>query len=73
MPNRAYKPAVVLTEVEAVAQSDSLFSDPNADAWHDVASEIEVEGMFNINSTSVSAWTALLRNMYDEDVPELSI
>ncbi|CAA6680238.1 MULTISPECIES: hypothetical protein [unclassified Lentimonas] len=73
LPNRAYRPAVILSEAEAVAQSDSLFSDSNADAWHDVASEIEVEGMFNINSTSVSAWTALLRNMYNEDVPELSI
>ena len=37
--------------------------------WYHIASKLEVHGMFNINSTSVEAWKALLRHLKDADVP----
>ncbi|MGJ8634475.1 MAG: hypothetical protein ACSHX7_11210 [Luteolibacter sp.] len=70
LPNRAYKPANILSESEASTMATDLFSD--SDTWHSVASEIEVEGMFNVNSTSVEAWTALLKHQRDADVPYLA-
>lgn len=71
LPNRAYQPATELSGAAAETAAEALMVDTTA--WHDVASEIEVEGMFNINSTSVEAWSALLRNMNDEGVAELTI
>ncbi len=41
-----------------------------ATAWYDVASKMEVEGMFNVNSTSVEAWKALLKNLKGAKVPQ---
>jgi hypothetical protein len=41
--------------------------------WYTIASEIEVEGMFNINSTSVEAWKAILLNLSNAQVPYASV
>jgi hypothetical protein len=40
-----------------------------ADAYRSVASRLEVEGMFNVNSTSVVAWRALLGHARKQRVP----
>ncbi|MDA9260491.1 hypothetical protein N9P58_01360 [Puniceicoccaceae bacterium] len=69
--NSAYKPVEVLSASEAATAASSLISDDTA--WHDVASKLEVEGMFNINSTSVEAWSALLRHLNDGSMPHLSV
>jgi type II secretory pathway pseudopilin PulG len=59
--NRAYRPII-----EDKGASDELASTRvgqilnSSDGWLKVASRFEVEGMFNINSTSVKAWRALL-------------
>ncbi len=66
--NTAYKPAVVYSDAaEASAEAVNLLAED--DAWRTVASQLEVEGMFNINSTSVEAWTAVLRNLREASVP----
>jgi len=42
------------------------------DSWKTVASRLEVEGMFNVNSTSVKAWRALLGHARNQKIPHLN-
>lgn len=61
LSNRAYKPIAAdrnLSTSDASARADSILNRP--DGFLKVASRLEVEGMFNVNSTSVDAWKALL-------------
>lgn len=63
LPNRAYQP--ILDDSSSAKTStgaNDLFSKyvDKADSWKTIASRLEVEGMFNVNSTSVTAWRALL-------------
>ena len=58
--NLAYRPSELYSEGEA-EDVVNAYKD-NANSWQDVASELVVEGMFNINSTSVKAWSALLKS-----------
>lgn len=63
LPNRSYLPITADTAVAATtAGTDKLFNDyaDKVDSWQTIASRLEVEGMFNVNSTSVTAWRALL-------------
>jgi hypothetical protein len=59
LTNRAYRP---LWEDVAAKNPNALFTKhiENVNAWKTIASRLEVEGMFNVNSTSVTAWRALL-------------
>jgi hypothetical protein len=72
LPNRSYRP---IPEDEAKAQTpsgaDSIYTDHVAkpSSWRSIASRIEVEGMFNVNSTSVAAWRALLGHARGLKVP----
>ena len=70
LPNEAYLPARLTSESNAEEAAAELIADNNS--WHDVASQIEVEGMFNVNSTSVEAWKAMLKQSRDGEVPHLS-
>lgn len=38
-------------------------------SWQTIASRLEVEGMFNVNSTSVAAWRALLGHARNQRIP----
>ena len=74
LPNQSYKP---IAEDLAVGSSDSaaagkLFTDQvsKTDSWKKIASRLEVEGMFNVNSTSVRAWRALLGHARNQLVPQ---
>ena len=63
LANRAYVPIAEdqkLSASDAAARVDEILKSPDGDGWLKVASRIEVEGMFNVNSTSVEAWKALL-------------
>jgi hypothetical protein len=65
LPNRAYLPISAdskLTEAEALKRAGEVIPSTSANSagWLKVASRFEVEGMFNVNSTSVDAWKALL-------------
>jgi len=72
LPSRAYQP---IREDSAAAQTtsgaDKLFNDyaDKADSWKAIASRLEVEGMFNVNSTSVKAWRALLGHARNQKIP----
>ncbi|MGJ8652752.1 MAG: hypothetical protein ACSHX8_05725 [Opitutaceae bacterium] len=58
LPNHYYQPTA-----EAAA-GESGFSLTDGDAWQEVAAELEVDGMFNINSTSERAWAMLLKRNF---------
>jgi hypothetical protein len=59
--NRSYRPISADSKVtDAVATTRVGEVITSNDGWLKVASRFEVEGMFNVNSTSVDAWTALL-------------
>lgn len=59
--NRAYRPITADSNVtDSVATTRIAEMITSNDGWLKVASRFEVEGMFNVNSTSVEAWKALL-------------
>ena len=73
LPNSFYQP--ILADRAAAAnnavQAKKLYDDHvgNTDSWRTIASRLEVEGMFNVNSTSVTAWRALLGHARKMRVP----
>lgn len=72
LPNRAYLPIKAdAAAAKTTAGADGLFTQyaSKAGAWKSIASRIEVEGMFNVNSTSVKAWRALLGHARDQKIP----
>ena len=73
LANRAYKAFTpdISMATQSTANIDTLFSkhiDP-VDSWKSIASRLEVEGMFNVNSTSVKAWRALLGHARGQKIP----
>ncbi len=77
LPNRFYLPALGAdspTVSQAVTNAVSTTKDGKTDmyAFESIASTLEVDGMFNINSVSLAAWKALLRQSRDAEVPYLS-
>ncbi len=74
LANHRYLPA---RPADASNAGDQATEDLTANAtsgwepWYHIASKLEVHGMFNINSTSVEAWKAMLRHLKDAKVPSL--
>jgi hypothetical protein len=74
LANSSYQPVgedVAMAQASS-SQADSLFSQnvEPADSWRKIASRLEVKGMFNVNSTSVTAWKALLGHARGQQVPQ---
>lgn len=76
LANRAYRP---ILEDRSAASGDAggarKVYDEHVDttqAWKTIASRLEVEGMFNVNSTSVTAWRALLGHARNQRVPYIT-
>ncbi|MEI7911571.1 MAG: hypothetical protein WCK77_18210, partial [Verrucomicrobiota bacterium] len=71
--NRTYRPLLADQALAATSSTmaTKLFSDyvSKTDSWKSIASRLEVEGMFNVNSTSVTAWRALLGHARKQCVP----
>jgi type II secretory pathway pseudopilin PulG len=58
--NRSYRPIAADSKVTDEVATKRIGDVINShDGWLKVASRFEVEGMFNVNSTSVEAWKAL--------------
>ena len=55
----------------SAANATKLYNDRvnKTDSWKTIASRLEVEGMFNVNSTSVTAWRALLGHARKQRIP----
>lgn len=73
LANRAYK-AIPEDVVENATDATTRYEDnvEPVDSWKTVASRLEVEGMFNVNSTSVKAWRALLGHARNQKIPHLN-
>ncbi|MDB6076423.1 MAG: hypothetical protein JWO82_170 [Akkermansiaceae bacterium] len=73
LPNRAYigSPLATVPSVPAAVARD-LTSNRNS-AWKTIASCLEVDGMFNVNSTSVEAWKSLLAHSSKGQVPVVQL
>ena len=73
LPNKFYQPIPADRAAAAnnPAQARKIYEDHVAktDSWKSIASRLEVEGMFNVNSTSVTAWRALLGHARKMRVP----
>lgn len=73
LPNRSYQPIREDTQraLSSAAELDQLYQKHinNGTAWQRIASRLEVNGMFNVNSTSVTAWRALLGHARKQKTP----
>lgn len=73
LANRAYLPIAGDAGFAAASQGNAtkLYDQyvKKADGYRTIASHLEVEGMFNVNSTSVVAWRALLGHARKQRVP----
>ncbi|MFC7335946.1 hypothetical protein ACFQY0_02050 [Haloferula chungangensis] len=69
LPNAAYRPITA----DSSGDANEAFSEyvNTSDAWQKIASRLEVEGMFNVNSTSQLAWRAILGHARNQKVPYL--
>jgi hypothetical protein len=70
LPNRMYRPTpeAMDTVVEKAYDRDVK----PADSYRHIASKLSVDGMFNVNSTSVAAWRALLGHNLGQRQPYLT-
>ncbi|MFN9026575.1 MAG: hypothetical protein ACK5VX_10345 [Akkermansiaceae bacterium] len=70
LDNRAYRPILADSGISS-SQATELFNAKvnTADAYRTIASRLEVDGMFNVNSTSVKAWRALLGHARNQRMP----
>lgn len=71
--NRSYRPIPEdqgLTDAIADERADDILD--STDGWQRIASRLEVDGMFNVNSTSVKAWRALLGHARNQRIPYLA-
>jgi hypothetical protein len=74
LTNRVYQPIAedrdlsVADAGDLVAEILGSVANPSPDGWLKVASRFEVAGMFNVNSTSVKAWRALLGHSRQQQV-----
>jgi hypothetical protein len=68
--NRSYQPILE----DRTTNARRLYKNQVAptDSWKTIASRLEVEGMFNVNSTSVAAWRALLGHARNQRVPYIA-
>ena len=73
LANRAYHPIATDAGFASAAQGNAtkLYDEhvKKSDGYRTIASRLEVEGMFNVNSTSVVAWRALLGHARKQRVP----
>ncbi len=74
LANRAYKAIPEDTSFAAISAANAATRatenvDKPATSWKTIASRLEVEGMFNVNSTSVKAWRALLGHARNQQIP----
>ncbi len=74
LANRSYQPILIDRTTAAMpggAQKIFSASVSRPTSWQSIASRLEVEGMFNVNSTSVKAWRALLGHARNQRVPSI--
>jgi hypothetical protein len=83
LANRAYRPALNANELTMDSQGSVTWTAPNTgnavtgggprvpDAWLKLGAYLTVNGQFNVNSTSIPAWRAVLGSLRDQRIPVL--
>ncbi len=66
-------PRMVYTELPGDTSIDKIISDAGENAPQTIATRIMVEGAFNVNSTSKTAWKAVLSTMEGSELPIASV
>lgn len=69
LPNRFYLPA---NGADATSIASEQNSQTNLYTYETIASELEIDGAFNVNSVSLDAWRAILRHSRGNEVPYLT-
>ena len=75
LPNRSYRP---IPEDQSLGGSDQdslvtkILTTDVATSWQTIASRLEVDGMFNVNSTSLQAWRSLLGHARGQKIPHIT-
>ncbi len=69
LPNPRFKPWT--TDPQSVVDEIFQGSTPKSDAAERTAAHLVVDGAFNVNSTSVSAWKSMLTSLKGSEVPVL--
>ncbi|MEJ6701608.1 MAG: hypothetical protein QNL01_11670, partial [Akkermansiaceae bacterium] len=70
LTNRSYL-SIQEDQVTDTTKAGEIYTDEvqPSDSWKTIASRLEVQGMFNVNSTSVKAWRALLGHARNHKIP----
>jgi hypothetical protein len=70
LANLSYLP-IQEDQVANATKAGEIYTDEvqPTDSWKTIASRFEVQGMFNVNSTSVKAWRALLGHARNHKIP----
>jgi hypothetical protein len=70
LANRSYL-SIQEDQVTDTTKAGEIYTDEvePSDSWKKIASRLEVRGMFNVNSTSVKAWRALLGHARNHKIP----
>ena len=86
LANRAYQPSLNAAELDLASRDSVTWTAPNTfgnsnltaaggpripDAWLKLGAYLTVNGQFNVNSTSVPAWRAVLGSLRDQRIPVL--
>ena len=71
LPNRCYQPALNAASLDLDVRSAGPYAGNPVQpvAYQRVAASLRVPGQFNVNSTSVAAWRAMLGNLRSTTVP----
>ena len=69
LSNRAYRRIAEDLSLSDKKITERVNDALSPDGWQRVASRFEVDGMFNVNSTSVKAWRALLGHARNQKIP----
>ena len=77
LPNRLYQPAPdaaapTVSEAVTAAMANGRDAATGRYPFETIASKLEVEGMFNVNSVSEEAWRSILRQSRNTQVPYLA-
>lgn len=65
-------PRMVYTEIPGDTSIDKVIKDAGQNAPQTIATRIMIEGAFNVNSTSKTAWKAVLATMDGSELPVIS-
>ena len=68
LPNSHLQPWPGSLDAKKLEQTLVMNGSPAMDAWKLAASRLVLEGAFNVNSTSVDAWKALLWGLQDKSI-----